>query len=223
MFFLPDHLKTSAASRRAAARHAFSLVEMLVVLGVIALVTAATAPTLFNMMKANRLSAAGEDIVNRISLAQQLAVSRNQEVDLRFYAFEDPEMPGSAAGYRSTLIVAPSADPSVERAGTPAKILSEMSLIKSGIVIGDSTTLSPILSEPTRVAKSDDEKYIKTDAATYKVIKFFPDGTCDLGNVQNKSYFTLVEERDVRGGDVPKNFFAIQIDRYTSRVVTHRP
>lgn len=210
------------------ARHrGFSLVEMLVVLSVIALVTAATAPTFFSMMKANRLSAAGEDIVNRISLAQQMAVSRNQEVDLRFYAYEDPETPGSSALYRSMLVVAPTADPNAPPAvagqAPAAKILSEISFIKNGIVVADTATLSPIFSEQSRVSNPDNEQIIKSGTANYKTLKFFPDGSCDVGSVQNQAYFTVVEERDIKGQDIPKNFFAIQIDRYTSRVITHRP
>ena len=205
-------------------RNAFSLVEMLAVIAVIGLIAATTAPTLFSTMKANRISAAGEDIVNRISLAQQMAVSRNHEIELRFYRFADPENPTSLDHYRATLIAQPAPDP--DAPGTVETIvLSDMNYLRNGIVVANEALLSPIFAEAGRADTTDADKRITGAAAKYKTIRFFPDGTSDLPLVTNMSYLTVVEERDLAGatGGVPKNFFAVQIDHYTSRSTTYRP
>lgn len=201
----------------------FSLIEMITVIAVIGLIVAMTAPMLFSTLKANRLTAAGEELINRISLAQQMAVSRNHEVEMRFYSYSDPEDPGSAPHYRATLIVKPVVDP----AGTETKpvVLGEVSRLRNGIVVGDSEKLSPILADPARSSQTDTDQIIQGATASYKSIRFRPDGTCDLTSVPADSYLTVVEERDMQSatGGIPKNFFAIQIDPYTSRCTTYRP
>lgn len=193
---------------------------MLAVIAVIALIVSATAPTLFSAMKANRLSGAGMELIARISLAQQMAVSRNHEVELRFYNFSEADDPGSEPHYRSMLIVKPAT-----AAGGSPEILSDMSFMRDGIVIGATKELCPILEDSDRKSENDSEERIPSATATYKSIRFRPDGTCDIGLVPNEAYFTVVEQNDIRGSstDIPKNFFAVQIDPYTSRCVTYRP
>jgi uncharacterized protein (TIGR02596 family) len=202
---------------------AFTLIELLAVIAVIGLITATTVPMLFSTMKANRLSAAGEELVNRISLAQQMAVSRNHEIELRFYHYVDPEDPASKDHYRSTLIAQPAPDPNAP-GSVETIVLSDMSYLRNGIVIANDETLSPILTEASRNDYPDADGRIRGATASYKTIRFFPDGSCDVILVTNKAYLTVVEERDfaVVGG-IPKNFFAVQVDHYTSRATTYRP
>lgn len=206
--------------RRIARVGGFSLIEMITVIAVIGLIVAVTAPTLFSTLKANRLTAAGEELINRISLAQQMAVSRNHDVELRFYLYSDPEAISSAPHFRATMLFKPvvgttTADP--ER-------LSDVAYLRSGVVIGNNSTLSPILAG-SQAFEPDTEDIIQSTTAQYKSILFRSDGTCNLSTfVPNQSYITLVDERDLEsGGAVPQNFFAIQIDPYTSRCTTYRP
>lgn len=201
---------------------AFSLVEMLAVIAVIGLIAGTTAPMLFSTMKANRITASGEEIVNRISLAQQMAVSRNHEIELRFYHYVDPEDGTSLDHYRATLIAQPAPDPSAP-GGVETIVLSDLSLLRNGMVIANNPVLSQVFSGKTDVA--DTERRITGASASYRTIRFFPDGSNDLTLVTNEGYLTVAEERDLQsaGGGVPKNFFTIQVDHYTSRVTTYRP
>ncbi|MEQ1933977.1 MAG: Verru_Chthon cassette protein D [Fimbriimonadaceae bacterium] len=215
------HLGGTTRSR--CSRAAFSLVEMLAVIGVIGLIAATTTPMLFSTMKANRLTAAGEEMVNRISLAQQMAVSRNHEVELRFYHFADPEDTTAGDHYRASLIVEPAPDPDAPTA-IAYKVLSEMSYLRGGIVIANDPNLSPPFAESSRDDNADTDAYVRNAAAKYKTIRFFPDGSCDLTVVTNEAYMTVVDAREFENAKaIPKNFFAIQVDHYTSRVTPYRP
>lgn len=207
-----------------ASSRAFSLVEMLAVIAVIGLIAATTAPMLFSTMKANRLTAAGEEVANRISLAQQMAVSRNHEVELRFYRFVDPEDSGAGDHYRATLVVEPAADPNIAGAADYT-VLSDVSYLRGGIVVASSDSLSPALAESGRQENEDSEGIIRSAPARYRSIRFYPDGSCDVTVKTNEGYVTVADARDVAnsGGEPPKNFFAIQLDHYTSRVTTYRP
>lgn len=202
---------------------AFTLIELLAVIAVIGLITATTVPMLFSTMKANRLSAAGEELVNRISLAQQMAVSRNHEIELRFYHYSDPEDGASKDHYRAMLIAQPAPDPNAP-GNVETIVLSDMSYMRNGIVIANDKDLSQILTEGSREDTADADRRIRNATASYKTIRFFPDGSCDVTLVTNKAYLTVVEERDFeREGGIPKNFFAVQVDHYTSRATTYRP
>lgn len=201
----------------------FTLVELLAVIIIIGLIAGLAAPMLFGTMKANRLTGAGEELVNRISLAQQMAVSRNHEIEVRFYRFTDPETPESGDNYRASVIASPDTTTS---AGGVSTIISEVAYFKNGVVVPNNSTFAPLFTQPGQADSPDDENVISNAEAVYRAIRFRPDGTSSIvGIPTNQAYLTLVDELDLQAGDsqVPKNFFAIQIDPYTGRCVSHRP
>lgn len=201
-------------------RIGFTLIELLATITIIGLITAATAPLLFETMKGNRLTGAGESIASRISMAHQMATARNREVELRFYSYVDEGEIGNEENFRATLIAAPALDPT---AGPGSMILSDLAHLKSGIVIAGTSSMSPIFSDSSRDFESDPETKINGSSGKYKSIRFFPDGSCDLTSVTNESYITLADANSISGGDVPPNFYCIRIDKYTSRTTIYRP
>lgn len=70
---------------RVQARKAFTLVEMLAVLAILAIFTAVTVPGLSSMVRDYNLMDAGNRIVGELNQARQTAISRNQCVEVRFY------------------------------------------------------------------------------------------------------------------------------------------
>ena len=79
---------------RSHASRAFSLVELLVVVAVIAIVAGFAVPAVTTMLKGSQLTQGSQMVVDQISLARQTALSRNRSVEVRFYKFGDPEIPG---------------------------------------------------------------------------------------------------------------------------------
>ena len=76
------------------ASRAFSLVELLVVMAVIAIVAGFAVPAVTTMLKGSQLTQGSQMVVDQIALARQTALSRNRSVEVRFYKFADPEIPG---------------------------------------------------------------------------------------------------------------------------------
>ena len=70
-------------------RGAFSLIEMMIVLGVVGLLLAFAAPNLFSLISSNSLSGEGVVLRNQLTYAQQIAVSKNADVEIRFFRMPD--------------------------------------------------------------------------------------------------------------------------------------
>jgi uncharacterized protein (TIGR02596 family) len=209
-------------------RRAFTLIEMMVVVALIALITAAVTPMVFGTLVSTRLASAGETLSGQISLAHQMAVSRNYAVEVRFYEYEDPEAPGSGSAFRALAILRASKAGSAT--GELNTQLTDTYYLPAGIAIGSTKSMSPLLSGNLLKAEADREKIIKrSNNARYKAFQIRPDGTTSLeslmeGYYPSKCYVTLGDEREVMDDQkVPKNFFAVQIDPATGRTTTHRP
>ena len=119
----------------------FTLIEMMVVVAMIALIVAAVAPMVFGTLISTRLSSAGETLAGQISLAHQIAVSRNMTVEVRFYEYDDPEAPGSGSAVRAVAIMQASETGQTSQMG---KQLTDTYYLPSGIAVGSSTSMSPL-------------------------------------------------------------------------------
>ena len=207
---------------------AFTLIEMLVVVSIIALIVAAMAPMVFSAVASSRLSTAGQSVAATISYARQKAISSNQEVEVRFFAYDDPDRPGTDVLYTAVGLFANtdrSAKVSTGAAAMYAQQIGSLLYLPSGIAFGANTTLSPFLAGAQAQLFPDRQNSISKANAQYKKFSIYPDGTTDLRLGTQECYVTLVEERYAIGGagELPRNFFAIQFDRMTGRATTYRP
>lgn len=225
-------------------RHsAFTLVEMITVVGIIALLVALATPALVDVIRATRLSSAGDSLSNRLSLAQQSAVAKSNEVEVRFYQYIDSANADGASTplfYAYQVVETPnSRDP---------RAISEVYYLESGIVLSTRQNLSPMLQTVVQQQGDSKNQFIfkpATGAApnsvTYSALRFYPDGSCRLltgasaGQTAaasavaytvrplSDSYLTVVEARTVSDAATPTNYYCLQVDFYTGKVRTYRP
>ncbi|MEN3941579.1 Verru_Chthon cassette protein D [Prosthecobacter sp. SYSU 5D2] len=233
-------MRTSFSNRRPAA---FTLVEMLTVVGIISLLIALVAPTLVDVVRSTRLNSAGEGLVNRLSLAQQSAVSLSAEVEVRFYRYVDStsDRPSDSL-YYAYQVVQTMPD------GTE-KAISDPYYLESGIVISAQEDLSPLLKTTVQQSESSNGNFLFTppgtatgDDVSYASLRFYPDGGMRLLSSSvnagdeaaevaqaytipefNKSFLILVESKESMNAQVPPNYYCIQIDSYTGRTRVYRP
>ncbi len=78
-------------------RHAFSLVELLIVVLIIGIIAGFAIPSVQGMLRSSQLNQASAMLTDSMALARQTAISKNRMVEVRFYRFADNEIPGETA------------------------------------------------------------------------------------------------------------------------------
>lgn len=231
-------MRTLSNSRKSA----FTLIEMITVVGIITLLVVLVTPTLLDVIRSTRLSASGDSLVNRLSLAQQSAVSMSSDVELRFYRYINTtsDRPGEELFYAYQVVHTPQSG--VQRA------LSEVYYLESGIIISRQEELSPLLQAVVSQQPDSEGQYFfnppgntSPDNVSYAAFRFYPDGSMrvlqqgnqDPNNITqtvlgytvpayNQSFVTIVESKDSQTTQ-PRNFFCVQIDSYTGKTRVYRP
>jgi uncharacterized protein (TIGR02596 family) len=229
-------------------KRGFTLIEMLTVVGIIGILVALMAPALVDIIRATRLNSAGDGLVNRISLAQQSAISLGREVEMRFYKYPDSDVDASGASlffaYQVVDLQVVANDQGVLE--VRPKALSDPYYIESGVIISSLQDLSPMLQSVAEQNQQNGILFTPTIAGVdatqvqFGALRFFPDGSCKVlsqgspsqemtENVKaymiptlQESFLTIVEARDANLTQ-PRNFYCIQIDSYTGKTRVYRP
>lgn len=217
-------------------RIAFTLIEMLVVVAIVAALLAFSSPALMRTLQAAKLASAGDALMGSISEAQQVAYSRNVPVELRFFRHSG-EMGGISLfrAYQLFKVVV-----MAQGAGAQVQLSEEIvpvgDLIKlpEGIVIASDNKLSPLISGEGFQDNKDDD-------VTYNGIQFMPDGSCrkvgatvtaggtTLASLSfaslPQSFLTVTYDigTEITTQNLPKNFYTIQIDPFTSKARSYKP
>lgn len=218
-------------------QRAFSLVELLVVMVIIAIIASLTIPAFTSLGKAQALGTAGSNILDQLALARQTAVAQNRVVEVWFYKrLENPSRVASAgnvAKFRSYQTMVYDEEVKNNFAQTTMQDFPARHILLEDKVF--STLIFPYAATGTTPART----FLKEDLSPneknveYQFIRFKPTGSADLGITgtptdTDRCFLTLKSENDPAvgtgtGARPANNFFTVMLEPVSGRARTYRP
>ena len=220
-------------------RRAFTLVEMLVVMGIILILLSLVVPAVTTLLKGNDLTQGGEDVANQLGVARQLSLTQNHPVEVRFYQYGDPSKSGESATNPNVGKFRALQTFSISEAGVATPI-DRVHKLPNSVIIDSGSTLSTLIAKATTssgtsgsgptLTSSPQTLSLPDVGKTYNSVAFryFPDGSTNLplaaGTTVNSWFLTV---HSFQYGDnpstVPPNFLTIQIDASNGNTREFRP
>lgn len=215
-FKLPHRLQLRRQAGLAAP--AFTLIEMIVVVAIVAMIFAFAAPYTLSAIQAASLSTAGDTLMQKISLAQQRALTENRPVGLDFYFYDKD---GVQACHAIQLVTYDAATSQATPLEAPAYWSEGRALLVEG-------ELSPLFASGKFTATDTGPAVLepfKALEATFYRIMFYPNGSTSLRVPLRNAYLTLIAVQNYQEDltDPPANFYTVQVDPVTGRTRSYRP
>jgi len=203
----------SSKSQKSGVRSAFSLIELLVVMGVIILLMALIVPAFNSIGRSTNLTVAAQQLADQFNAARQQAIARNRQVELRIYKI--PDEADSTLAYRALRVFVLNNDGSVQSRDRLQKF-------PKGIVISENSSGSTLSA---LAASTTNEDLPGFGASPYVYLRFRPDGSTGLNAAPTLKWFwTLVNSKGpLEANGLPANFATIQLDPLTGRPKLFRP
>lgn len=202
---------------------AFSLIELLVVIGIMAILAAVAIPSLTGNNSALQLSGAAQRVADEINLAHQTAMTRNQPVEVRFYKFADSTQNNTKVfrGFQSFL---------VNDTATYSAV-TKVSMLPTGITANTAGEFSTLLTDAaTTTGTAAGTVTIPGQGSTaYVSFQFRSDGSLNLNSTTDSGAPWTITLEPVKGkasttnAGLKENFAMLQIDPLIGRVKITRP
>ena len=225
-------LSLQSLGGNASAYRGFTLIELLVVMAIILALSALIVPTVAGFLGGSQLSQSAQMAIDQLSLARQSALSLNRPVEVRFYQFGDPQIPGEKSSDPSTGRYRSIQSFEILDSGS-AIALGKVQSFPNTVIIDRGSDLSSIVglakdysSTPALMTDGGQTLAIPRVGTHYNSVsfRFLPDGSARLSPSSQRWFLTL---HGAQPGDTlkipPANFYTIQINASNGHIQTFRP
>ncbi len=208
----------------------FSLVELLTVLTIISILSAATIPAMQSVLQSTKITQGGQILTEQINLARQIASARNTTVQVRLIKLAQVQN-AAATGYNAVqLWGAPSGS-------TQSVALGQMAILPAAVVISEDTSnYSKLLASGTGAVVTSSTMSVPAGTASYIYFSVMPSGVIPVNNVTTAettemtgAYLSVVGSSygssSAAPGAVgaPQNYLVVQMNPHTGSTLVYRP
>lgn len=217
-------------------QRAFSLIELIVVIGIIVLIAGFTVPAATTILRGTQITQASGTLVGQLNLARQQALTKNRAIEVRIYRFGDPETPGEDVNIPATGKFRAMQLFEVLENGVSVP-LDKAQMLPNTVIFAHSEDegvgLSSIIDsatggKPKRPGKQDRAAPRLPRGIDYKYeyisFRFLQNGSTDLVPTDTW-YLTLIglNDRLKAHDEPPPNFFTVQVDPVSGSTRSFRP
>ncbi len=195
---------------------AFTLIEMLVVMGIVAILAALTVPAFNSIARSHSLTTGGETVVAQLNLARQHAISLNRSVEVRFYRTPN-SVEGMEAFDRMQLL-------SLQDDGR-LKMIDAAKPLPEGVIIAPDSSYSPLLHNPgTHEGAATLRDGGEEAERSYVAFWIGPSARPSLSGSYQETFLTLwMAQQATSSGSLPSNYLTVQVNPGNSTVRVYRP
>ena len=188
----------------------FSLVELLIVVGIIGLIASMSMGGLNNVLRATKLTTAAQMVADQMNVARQTATARNLPVEVRFYTLPDWDRTSGTPTFMRGMQV-------FLQDGTTNPV-SKPVYFPARIIISTNSANSPMLS----AMDSGTATLSGYGSVPYSFFTIRANGMLRSTNgfTTANNYFMLLQADQ---GTTQQNFAAVQINPITAKVTILRP
>ncbi len=210
---IPFHIQSKNATRchSGAAMDAFSLIELLVVLAIASILIVVTLPSLSSALSSSKLNSASQTVADSIGQARQEAVTKDRNVQVRFYNITT----GALQGWRALQVVR------VEQTSSGSTLVpvTKVRLLPDGVIISPTPALSPLLTADSAISGTVNLPVYGN--VSYAGFYFLPSGSIE--NAVNSANNFLHCRSQRRPARLLRIIVPSRSTRVTGKVITYRP
>ncbi len=189
---------------------AFSLIELLIVIAIMAIMVSLSIPAMNSIAQGNGVNRAGQTIGDMIILGRQEAVAKNRDVEVRII-----NASANQAGSGGLIAVQ-----LWELTDTSARPLSKVGRLPEGIAVSSNASLSPLLKADNSVS-SGTTNFGSLGNCGYMAFKIRANGMLSSSVTMSNNFLTIGASSDTQSP--PANYYTIRVNPVTGRVNIYRP